>query len=141
MGAAANKQNARRLILELISGGNTGLVNELLSDDFIEHDDVPGIPPTRQGFMIMMTGMRAAFPDLKYTIEGELAEGDLVADRLTATATMKGEFMGMPPTGKTATWQEIHISRFDASGKMAEHWSEMDEMGMMQQLGFGPPAA
>jgi predicted ester cyclase len=55
-----------------------------------------------------------------------------------ASGTMSGDFMGMPASGKSAAWEEIHIGRF-AGGKMAEHWGVLDRMGMLQQLGFVPP--
>ena len=85
-------------------------------------------------------GFRAAFPDLTYTIEDEIVDGDKVVNRTMGSGTMKGDFMGMKASGKKATWQEIHIARLDGSGKMVEHWGTVDMAGMLQQLGFGPGA-
>ena len=89
-------------------------------------------------------GVRKAFPDLHYTVHDVIAEGDRVVQRATGRGTMKGEFQGMPPSGKSATWQEIHITRFEG-GKAVEHWGVIDQMAMLAQLGFveapGQPAA
>ena len=60
-----------------------------------------------------------------------------MVQRLTARGTMTGAFMGMPATGKSATWTEIHIARV-ANGKLTEHWSNIDQLGMLQQLGVIP---
>jgi steroid delta-isomerase-like uncharacterized protein len=133
-----NKKTARRIVVEIFSAGNMALIDELFAVDFVEHALPPGIPPNREGFKMMIPALRQAFPDLEYTIEDQLAEGDKVAQRLTGRGTMRGEFMGMPPTGKTAVWQEMHLHRFDSAGKLAEHWDSTDEIGMMTQLGLGP---
>jgi len=79
-----------------------------------------------------------ALPDVHYTVEDLLAEGDKVAVRLTVTGTQHGAFMGIPPTGKHTTVTESAISRI-VGGKIAEHWSETDMLGLMQQLGVNPP--
>jgi steroid delta-isomerase-like uncharacterized protein len=133
-----NKKTARRIVVEIFSAGNMALIDELFAVDFVEHALPPGIPPNREGFKMMIPALRQAFPDLEYTIEDQLAEGDKVAQRLTGRGTMRGEFMGMPPTGKTAVWQEMHLHRVDSAGKLAEHWDSTDEIGMMTQLGLGP---
>jgi predicted ester cyclase len=94
------------------------------------------MPPTAQGQKAFVTMFRAAFPDLHYTIDDTVAEGDRLVQRTTAHGTMKGDFMGMPASGKEATWSEIHIVRFDADGKAVEHWGVVDQLGMLAQLGF-----
>jgi predicted ester cyclase len=66
-----------------------------------------------------------------------VAEGDLVAVRLDSTATQSGEFMGVPATGKTYTIEELHLFRV-SDGRVAEHWHQLDGMGMMRQLGAMP---
>lgn len=138
MGATENKKSAHRLVLEGVSAGNMAVVDELMAPNVVEHDLPPGLPQNREGFKMFFTGFRAAFPDLKYTIEEELADGDKVMHRLMGTGTMKGDFQGMKATNKTATWQEMHIGRFDASGKIVEHWGTVDMLGMLTQLGLMP---
>jgi predicted ester cyclase len=95
----------------------------------------PGMPNTIESTKKLMSSLIAAFTDLTYKIEDTLGEGDLVAQRVTAGGTMKGEFSGMKPSGKIATWSEMHILRF-ANGKIVEHWANVDQMGMLAQLGF-----
>ena len=84
-----------------------------------------------------MVPSHAALPDFHYTIEDMIAEGDKVVVRLTAQGTQMGEFGGIPATGKHATWTEMPIGRI-ASGAIAEHWGEIDNLGMLQQLGVIP---
>ena len=79
----------------------------------------------------------SAFPDTQMTVEDELADGDKVATRWTATGTHTGELMGIPPTGKQVTVTGMDINRL-VGGKIVEHWGEFDQMGMMQQLGVVP---
>ena len=79
-----------------------------------------------------------AFPDLHYTVEDLVAEGDKVVVRYTGRGTQQGELWGIPPTGKQMTYTGILIWRF-AEGKIAEHWAEPDRLGLMQQLGVISP--
>jgi steroid delta-isomerase-like uncharacterized protein len=139
MTAEDNKKTARRIVIEIIAG-NVALIDELFAENYVDHALPPGVTPTRHGFKLVLSSLRTAFPDLQYSIEDQVAEGDRVAQRLVARGTMKGEFMGMPPTGKSAVWQEMHFFRFNANGKVTEHWDLTDEMGMMAQLGVGAPA-
>jgi len=78
-----------------------------------------------------------AFPDLHFTVEDFIAEGDKVVARLTVRGTQQGIFMGIPPTGKHATVTAIDINRM-AGGKSVEHWLNMDTLGLLQQLGVIP---
>jgi len=135
----ANKKSARRIVLEVLNADQLGLIESLFSPDFVDHALPPDVPPTRGGFKSMMAVLRRAFPDLQYTIDDQMAEGDLVVQRLTGRGTLKGEFMGMPATGKTAVWQEMHWHRFDASGRLAEHWDVTDSLAMLTQLSPDPP--
>lgn len=93
------------------------------------------MPPGIEGIKTYISMFRAAFPDLHYTIEDSIAEGDRVVQRTTAHGTMQGDFMGMSASGKSATWSEIHVTRY-ADGKALEHWAVVDQMGMLAQLGF-----
>jgi len=79
-----------------------------------------------------------AFPDFQVTVEDVVAEGDKVARRVTLSGTHKGEYMGIPPTGKQMTMGVITIERIEG-GKIAEQWGEADMLGLMQQLGVMPP--
>ena len=138
MSAQDNKAFVRRFVEENLNKGNMSAVNEYFAPNLVEHSLPPGMPPTRDGFTAFFTAFRAAFPDLHYHIDDEIAEGDKVVQRVTGHGTMKGEFQGMKATGKTGTWTEMHITRF-AGGKAAEHWGNVDQMGMLVSLGVMPP--
>jgi steroid delta-isomerase-like uncharacterized protein len=133
-----NKALARRIPEEVFNQGNLAVADEVMAADYVEHVPVPpGIPVGLAGFKQFITALRAAFPDFHYTVEDEIAEGDRVVQRLTAQGTQRGDFMGVPATGKHATWTEIHVSRI-AGGKLVEHWANLDQLGMLQQLGVIP---
>jgi predicted ester cyclase len=120
-----------------ISKGNLGIFDELFSRDAVDHTQPPGSPKGPAGPKQFFAMLRAAFPDLTIKTEATIAEGDLVVHRATSSGTMKGPFQGMPATGKHATWTEIHIARIQ-NGKVVEHWANMDQLGMLQQLGLAP---
>ena len=104
----------------------------------MEHAPLPpGSPSGVAGLKQFVSGLRATFPDFRYTVEDVLGEGDRVALRVRASGTMKGDFMGMRATGKSASWEEIHCCRM-RDGKLAEHWANVDQLGMLQQLGLAP---
>ena len=85
----------------------------------------------------LATMYRTAFPDLHFTVEDQIAEGDMVANRVTARGTHQGEFMGIAPTGKQVTVTGITIDRI-AGDKLEESWASWDFLGLMQQLGAIP---
>ena len=113
MSTEQNKIQARRFLEEVINGGQVGKIDEFMAPNFVDHQSPPGVPPTREAFKAWLTGFRTAFPDLRYTLHDEIAEGDRVVQRATGHGTMKGEMQGMPPSGKSATWEEVHITRYE----------------------------
>jgi predicted ester cyclase len=129
------KRTAERIPLEVWNTGNFGLLDELLVPGYVDHTPYAGAAPTREGVKDSAKALRTAFPDIKYTIEDSIAYGDQIVHRLTATGTMTGEFMGVPPTGKRATWTEIHIGR-GVNGRLTEHWGLVNELSMLTQLGI-----
>ena len=138
MSTEQNKASVRRLMEEVFNRGKTSLVDELFAPDFVEHEELPpGIPPGREAVKQLPAIFRSAFPDFKVTIDDVIAEGDKVAVRSTWSGTHKGEFMGIAPTGKSVSFGVFDIIRI-AGGKFVEHWGQMDNMGMMQQLGVIP---
>ena len=129
----------RRIPLEIFNEGKLDLIDELFAEDFVEHiAQPPGVPPGREGLRVFAQALRAGFPDVRYEVLRQLQDGDMHTGHVRVTGTMTGEMMGMPPSGKSATWEEIHIARM-AGGKLAEHWGVVDRLGMLQQLGFVPP--
>ena len=138
MSTEENKVLFRRIPQEVINTGALERADQVIAPDYVEHLPLPpGTPPGLAGFRQFWTAFLAAFPDLRYTVEDLVAEGDRVAGRVTVTGTHRGAFMGLPATGKRATWTEIHIGRF-AHGKLVEHWANLDQLGLLQQLGALP---
>ena len=137
MASEESKANMRRIPLEIFNQGNLAVVDEVVAPDYIEHALPSGFPSGLEGLKVFVSAVRAAFPDYHYTIDDEVTEGDTVVQRLTARGTMTGGFMGMPATGKSASWTEIHIARV-ANGKLTEHWANIDQLGMLHQLGVIP---
>jgi steroid delta-isomerase-like uncharacterized protein len=130
-------------LYELISAGEIDAFGELLADDFVEHEELPGLEPSKEGVKQLFHMYRAGFPDLLMEVQDVLASGDKVVARVRGTGTHQGEFMGMPATGKKVDVQLIDIIRFGDDGLAHEHWGVLDALGMMQQLGAIPegPAA
>jgi predicted ester cyclase len=126
------------MVEELFNRGNMSRADEFLGPDFVEREELPpGIPRDREDVKQLTGMLRSAFPDFKATIDDLVAEGDKVVIRQTWSGTHKGEWMGIPPTGKSVSFGVIDIIRV-AGGKFVEHWGQMDSMGMMQQLGAFP---
>jgi steroid delta-isomerase-like uncharacterized protein len=130
-----------RRLFDLISAGDIDGFGALIADDFVEHDDLPGLPPTKEGVTAFFRTFLAAFPDLRMVPQDVIASGDKVVARVEATGTHTGEFMGLAPTGRRVRVQLIDIIRFGANGRAIEHWGVFDQFTMMQQLGAIPAAA
>ena len=135
--AAKNKEIARKLVEEGIVKGDLSVIDKYVAEDAVNHSAPPDMPKGREGIKQLFKMLRNAFPDYQVSFDDEIAEGDKVVQRVTVTGTMKGEFMGMAPTGKKGSWMEIHIVRFK-EGKIVEHWGLIDQHAMMQQLGLTP---
>jgi steroid delta-isomerase-like uncharacterized protein len=132
-----------RSTYERINAGNIDGFGELLADDFVEHEEIPGLPPTKEGVLAYFGSLLSAFPDMRMDVEDLIAVGDKAVARVTASGTHQGEFMGVPPTGKAIEIHLIDIMRFDDAGLVCEHWGVADMLALMQQLGVvpsGPPA-
>ena len=127
-----------RRLYELISAGDIDGFGELVADDFVEHEESPGLEPTKEGVKQFFHMYRAAFPDLRMEAQDILVSGDKAVARVRATGTHQGEFLGMPATGKSVDVQLIDIIRFGDDGLAHEHWGVFDALAMMQQLGAIP---
>ncbi len=132
-----------RRMFECVGAGDVDGFVSHLSDDFVEHEVAPGTEPTKAGTKQLFTMLVAGFPDLRFDAEDVLESGDKVVTRARVTGTNKGDFMGIPASGKSIDIQAIDIVRFGDDGLAHEHWGVMDIMAMMQQIGAipsGPPA-
>ena len=137
-----NHAATMRRLYDLINARDIDGFGALLADDFVEHEELPGLAPTKDGVTAFFRMYIAAFPDLRMVPEDVIASGDKVVARVRATGTHKGEFTGLAPTGRRVDVQLIDIIRFGDDGRAREHWGIFDQLAMMQQLGAipaGPP--
>ena len=140
MSAQENKEKARRMLEEAFGQGKVELVEDILDPDFVCYDPNSESGAVRGADTIKqeIEWFRNAIPDLTYTVDDQVAEGDKVVSRYTATGTHQGEFFGVAPTGARIEMSGIQIDRFDENGKMVEEWPEYDLLGAMKQMGAVP---
>ena len=125
-------------LYDLINAGDIDGFGELLAEDFVEHEELPGLEPSKEGVKNLFHMYRAAFPDLRLETQDVLVSGDKAVARVRATGTHQGEFLGMAATGKSVDVQLIDITRFGDDGLAREHWGVFDALALMQQLGAFP---
>ena len=138
MSSEENEALAHR-VYEAFNQRNLEVLDELCTPDFLYHLG----PMTIQGpeaYKQFLLKLITAFPDLKVTIEDTIADGDTVVARYILRGTHKGNYMGMPPTGKQITLTAMGITRI-ASGRAVEQWVNADDLGALQQLGVIPALA
>ena len=140
--SSTNKEVIRAFTEEVLNHGRWERMNDLVKEDFIELDPLPGQQQGRQGLKDVLVGMRTAFPDMHWTIHEQIVEGDKVVTRFTWTGTHRDTFIGIPATGKPVEVKGVVIDRLEA-GKMSDSRILMDTLGMLQQLGVipAPPPA
>jgi steroid delta-isomerase-like uncharacterized protein len=135
---AENAELIKRFYDEAIGSGNLNLIDELASDDLVDHEEgFPGQPQGKEGVKFFVNALRQAFPDIKATVDVTLDQGELAAGRAIMRGTHQGEFMGVPASNKSVEVETIDIIRVE-DGKVAEHWGVTDTMGLMQQIGAIP---
>jgi steroid delta-isomerase-like uncharacterized protein len=122
------------------SKGDLGAADALLAPEISLHTPLQTSGPGIEAMNNVIITCRAAFHDLHVTIDDIMANGDMVTARFTTRGIHKGEFMGLPPTGKAITMTGIEIFRIN-EGKVTELWGEANRMGLMQQLGILPCSA
>ena len=133
-----NKTIVRRTFDELWNKGNLSLADEFFSPIYDHHDpSTPDVGRGPESEKKRATLYRNAFPDLRLTVEGLVAEGETVVARWSCHGTHKGELNGIAPTGKQFTISGVTIAHFE-NGKMVEGWVNWDALGLMQQLGIVP---
>ena len=117
-----NKARVRRYFEQTLSKGNMDYVDEIADGAMAES--------LKRG----AAGLRSSFADMHDRVLDQMAEGEKVVTRFEGGGVHRGVFMGVPPTGKTVTWNGIAIDRFEA-GKIVERWTQIDVLGVLQQLG------
>jgi steroid delta-isomerase-like uncharacterized protein len=137
----SNKATFRRLH-DATNTGDAELISKTI-DELVEADVLIRTPSPvettgAQAIKEVFARLLQAFPDLHITVEDLIAEGDKVVSRNSVTGTHQGEYMGLPPTGKTVTYNEIFVFRF-INSRIAETWGIVDVLSQMQQLGVIAP--
>jgi len=135
------KENAavvRRFVEEVITQGDIDSASQFVWEDVVEQVPLPGEGPGLKGLQDVLRGMRSGFPDLNFAIKEQIAEGDKVASRFEWTGTHRGEFLGVPATGRPVRVWGIVIDRLE-EGRIKDTRIIMDSLGLMMQLGVIPP--
>ena len=132
MSEKENKDLYCRVIDEVFNRGNIELLDVYFSPDWVYHGSEG--PEGMEEFKQRIAIQSKAFPDLHFTIEDVVAEGEIVAARWSSIGTHKGELMGVKPTGKKVKISGVDFIRFDG-GKLIEDWTFFDSLGMMVQIG------
>jgi predicted ester cyclase len=143
MSAEQSKAVARRFIEELWNGRRLELADELIAPDCVTHQlrsgaEDEGTPRTPEVIKQHVAGWLAAFPDLRFTVEQMIAEGDLVATRCRMRGTHTGAWLGVAPTGRDVSVRMMIVQRI-AGGRIVEDWVLVESLGLFQQLGLVPP--
>jgi steroid delta-isomerase-like uncharacterized protein len=134
------KALAQRWFTEVMNEGKLEVIDEICSQDFVDHNPLPGTSPDFAGLKDFVTQVRSAFPDIETTAEDILVEGDRLAVRSTIRGTHKGDFMGIPASGKKVEVSNYDFVRFE-NDQAAEHWGTIDSAALMEQIGATPAAA
>ena len=130
-----NRALTRRIFNEVWNEKKLSLIDELVSSDYVHHDSgLATVQTGIEGYKQFVRLFLTAFPDIRFTIEDEISEGDTVVIRWTVTGTHRGDLPDLPATGKTISLSGISIARL-RDGKGVESWNNWDGLGMMQQLG------
>ncbi len=134
MSVEKNKEIVRRFIEEAINKGDVDAAGDYMAEDVVELEPFPGQGPGLSGLKDVLKGMLTAFPDMRWTIEEQIAEADKVLTRFIWTGTHRGAFFGVPATGNPVTVWGMVIDRLE-NGKVKETRILMDALGLMKQLG------
>lgn len=137
MSVEENKAIGRRAFEEIWNQGNLAAIDELYDANQVSHGLGMDVPPGTAGLKQFVSIYRTAYPDTHFTIEDQVAEGDKVVTRWSATGTHLGQLMDIAPTGKRVTVTGIAINRI-VGGKIVETWNNFDALGQLQQLGVVP---
>lgn len=132
-----NKAAIRKFVDEVINQNRMERMEDLVVEDFVELDPMPGQRQGREGLKEVIGAMRAAFPDMHWVVEEMVAEEDKVVTRFTWTGTHRGTFLGVPATGRSVKVKGVAIDQLE-SCKLSYSRLMMDSLGIMQQLGAVP---
>jgi steroid delta-isomerase-like uncharacterized protein len=138
MSADRTDSLVRRMFDHAFNQGKLAVVDELVALHGITHSVAWGMPHTREGLKQLIALLRSAFPDLHCIVDDEISAGDKVAAHWTMRGTHTGLFLGNRPTNRSIVVQGISFARTE-NGQIAEDWTLIDQMSILQQLGIVPP--
>jgi predicted ester cyclase len=132
------RARARRMVEEVLNQGDLAVLDDLIAPGCVHH--VPGDPPPPGAAPVraLVSNLRRAFPDLHGIVDDEIVEGDRVVQRVTCRGRHSGTFFLFPPSGREITVELIEIHRVGPDGRFVEHWSTLDRLGVLLQLGAAP---
>lgn len=128
-----NKEWVSRFYTDFLNKGNLEILDELVADDYIEHEPIPGFDLNKKGLKNYFEMMFTAFPDFTAKIDLMIEEQNKVVVYLSYMGTHKGEYMGMPASDKKIDFKAVDIIKIK-NNQMVEHWGVLDIMTMMEQL-------
>ena len=134
--AAAGRHRSvlRRVLREVFEQGRTEVLRDALAAGFVNHRTPAGVDGGVEGLEAIVRTLRTGFPDLTYTVEREVAEGDWVAQVAWAEGTHVGRVHGVPATGRRVRWRQVHVVRME-DDRIAEHWGVSDLASVWEQIG------
>jgi len=133
-----NSSIVRDFVEEVLNRGNIDAAGQFFSENMVEQVPFPGQGPGLKGLTDVLRGIRAAFPDIHWSVEEQIAEGEKVVTRFEWAGTHQGEFLGVPATSRPVKVWGMVIDRFEG-GKIQDTRIIMDTLGLMMQLGVFPP--
>jgi len=133
-----NKHLMQRFYDEVFNEGNLHVIDELLAEDFVEHEEFPGLTPDREGVKQFFAMFRAAFPDVTCEVEHIVGEGVFIVAHARCHGTHQGDWMGVPASGRPINVHLFDLVRF-IDGRATAHWGAFDGLTLMQQIGAIEP--
>ena len=127
-------------LYDAFNAGDQQALDAVVADAFVEHEITPGVAPGKAGLKQFVATLHSAFPDVAFKVADIASEADKVWARVVVTGTQRGEFFGIPPTGRAIDIEVFDICRI-VGGQITEHWGLSDQLGMMRQLGVLPAPA
>jgi predicted ester cyclase len=134
----ANKDAYRRMVEQVVNKGEFDVVDEIFHPDYVDHAAPPGTTPGLAGVKEIFAMFRTGFPDVRFTIDQMVGEGNYVATLVHGEGTQSGQFIQFPPSGKHAVWRSVGVFRVE-DGVIREHWGIPDLLGLLTQIGIIPP--
>ena len=127
------KAAARRVLEEIFPSNDEAALREVVTEDFVNHEAPPGVPPGPDSVIVYMQLLDRAFSDQRWDIEKVISEGDTVAIYCRHSGRHTGDFFGLPATGRAFDYRQMHLIRMRGD-RGAEHWAVRDDAALHQQL-------